>query len=80
MIIHGQETTTTDLVDPDKFPIWDPKIAKNIFYSTWGTVIGKLRYDLGHQLIVRESLIEHPEGGKGVFAVLPQSRSVILAG
>ena len=77
MIIHGQETKTTDLVDPDKFPIWDLKPAKNIFYSTWGTVIGRLRYDLGHQLIVRESLVEHPEGGKGVFAVLPHCKDSI---
>ena len=53
MVIHGEQTTTTDLVDPDKFPIWDLKVAKNLFYSTWGTVLGRLRYELGHQLIVR---------------------------
>ena len=80
MIIHGQESLSKDLVDPDKFPIWDLKAPKNLFYSTWATVLGKLRYEHGHQLIVRDSLIEHPDGGRGVFAVLPHQKKTIPMG
>lgn len=57
MIVKGAESLVKDLVDPDKFPIWDLKKKPNIFYSIWNTILGKIRYDTGFQLVVQNSLI-----------------------
>lgn len=42
--------------------------------------MGKIRYDTGHQLVVRNSLIEHPEGGRGVFVSLPAYKKHVEVG
>lgn len=42
--------------------------------------MGKVRYDTGHQLVVRNSLIEHPEGGRGVFVSLPAYKKHVEVG
>ena len=60
---------TTELVDPDKFPIWDLKKYTPSFQSLWNQYLPEIRYDLGFQLIVRQSQIEHPESGRGVYVV-----------
>ena len=57
MIIKGSLSNLKDIVDPDKFPMWDLKETKDIFYSRWPEIEGALRYDLGHQLVVGESLV-----------------------
>lgn len=69
-----------DLVDPDKFPVWDLKKRPNVFYSIWNTIMGQIRYDMGHQLIVKNSLIEHPEGGRGIFVELSGNKKQIEIG
>lgn len=60
MMIRGKEELSKSIVDPDKFPIWDLKKKPNVFYSIWNTIMGKVRYDIGHQLVVKNSLLEHP--------------------
>lgn len=55
--MRGTESLVKDLVDPDKFPIWDLKKKPTTFYSIWNTVLGAIRYDIGHQLVVKNSLI-----------------------
>lgn len=35
MIIKGTKSNIKDLVDPDKFPVFDLKKAKNMFFSVW---------------------------------------------
>lgn len=44
---------TTELVDPDKFPIWDLKKYSPIYRSLWENYLADLRYDLGFQPIIR---------------------------
>lgn len=44
---------STELVDPDKFPIWDLKKYTPIYRSLWGQHLAELRYDLGYQPIIR---------------------------
>lgn len=80
MMVRGRESLTKDLVDPDKFPIWDLKKKPNVFYSIWNTIMGKIRHDLGYELVVRNSLIEHPDGGRGVFVNLAARKKQIEIG
>jgi hypothetical protein len=42
--------------------------------------MGKIRYNTGHELIVKNSLIEHPEGGRGVFVSLAAHKNQIEIG
>ena len=77
MILRGQESLSKDIVDPDKFPIWDLKKKPTIFHSIWNTIMGKIRYDIGHELTIKNSLIEHPEGGRGVFVNLAAHKKQI---
>jgi len=42
--------------------------------------MGAIRHSLGFQLVVRDSKVEHPEGGRGVKVVFSRSRSVIQPG
>lgn len=35
---------------------------------------------MGHQLIIGDSLVEHPSGGRGVFIVLKKNKHKILPG
>jgi hypothetical protein len=35
---------------------------------------------MGHELIVKNSLIEHPEGGRGVFILLASHKKQIEIG
>ncbi len=35
IVDHNNSRATTDLVDPDKFPIWDLKQYKPIYRSMW---------------------------------------------
>jgi hypothetical protein len=80
MISDTSQSTITDLVDPDKFPIWDLKQQTPIYKSLWGSYLGKIRYDIGHQMIVRDSQIEHPASGKGVYLVLPEIKKKLNIG
>lgn len=80
MMVRGKESLSKDLVDPDKFPIWDLKKKPNVFYSIWNTIMGKIRYDIGHELTVRNSFIEHPAGGRGVFVNLASHKKEIQIG
>jgi hypothetical protein len=58
MIVDAlKNQTTTALVDPDKFPIWDLKKYSSVYQSLWGMHIAELRYDLGFQPIIRESQV-----------------------
>lgn len=73
-MLRGKESLMKDLVDPDKFPVWDLKKKPTTFFSIWNSVMGKIRYDIGHELVIRNSLIEHPEGGRGVFVKLAKHK------
>jgi hypothetical protein len=42
--------------------------------------MGNLRYDIGHQLIIRDSQIEHPAGGRGVYMILSKQKQKIEIG
>lgn len=44
MIIKGKESLIKDIVDPDKFPVWDLKKKPDLYYSIWNTIMGKIRY------------------------------------
>lgn len=57
MIIDTSKSDVKDLVDPDKFPIWDLKETKPVFSQLWGWVMGKIRHELGFQLVVRSSKV-----------------------
>ena len=46
----------------------------------WGFVMGRIRKALGFQLVVRDSRVEHPEGGRGVQVILSRGREVIEPG
>lgn len=47
MLTRGGFSSVKDLVDPDKFPIWDSVKSNNLLYSKWNYIMGKLRYDIG---------------------------------
>ncbi len=49
--------SSTALVDPDKFPIWDLKKYSSVYQSLWTYHLAQLRYDLGFQVIIRESQV-----------------------
>lgn len=54
MIVDGNVSqTTTALVDPDKFPIWDLKKYNPIYRSLWGSYLADLRFEIGFQPIIR---------------------------
>jgi hypothetical protein len=57
MVIDTSKSNVKDLVDPDKFPIWDLKLTKATYSQLWGWVIGSIRHSLGFQLVVRDSKI-----------------------
>ena len=77
--IHSSNDSTA-LVDPDKFPIWDLKQYAPTYRSLWGHHLAQLRYDLGFQPIVRESQVEHIDGGRGVYLVFSSFRRKVQAG
>lgn len=60
MVIDTSRANVKDLVDPDKFPIWDLKVARPVYSQLWGWVMGRVRHDVGFQLVVRDSKVEHP--------------------
>ena len=45
--MKGGLSDLKDLVDPDKFPIWDSMKRNSILYPKWNYIMGKIRYDLG---------------------------------
>jgi hypothetical protein len=49
--------TVTDLVDPDKFPIWDLKSYNPVHKSNWGCHLAELRFEIGFQPIIRQSQV-----------------------
>lgn len=57
IVDHNNSRATTDLVDPDKFPIWDLKQYKPIYRSMWTHHLASLRFDIGFQPIVRDSQV-----------------------
>jgi|FrelakmetLWP11LW_1041352.scaffolds.fasta_scaffold23660_2 hypothetical protein len=80
MVIDTSKSNIKDLVDPDKFPIWDLRETKPIYSQLWGWVMGKIRHSLGFQLVVRDSKVEHPEGGRGVKVIMSKNKKVIEPG
>lgn len=80
MIVNSNSSQTTALVDPDKFPIWDLKQYSPVFRSLWGHFLAQMRYDLGFQLIVRDSQVEHLEAGRGVYLVFSNFNKKIGVG
>lgn len=57
MVIDTSKSNVKDLVDPDKFPIWDNQMTKPIYSQLWGWVMGRIRHNLGYQLVVRDSKV-----------------------
>ena len=57
MVIDTSKSNVKDLVDPDKFPIWDLKLAQAVYSQSWSWVMGAIRHSLGFQLVVRDSKI-----------------------
>lgn len=78
MIVDAvKNQSSTALVDPDKFPIWDLKKYSSVYQSLWGMHLAELRHDLGFQTIIRESQVEHIAGGRGTYLICPnRNRSV----
>jgi hypothetical protein len=49
---------TKQLVDPDKFPVWDTSKPKDkMVWSRWKEVRGELKYDLGFEVGISDSLV-----------------------
>jgi len=70
MIVDGNTSNgSTELVDPDKFPIWDLKKYTPIYRSLWPHYLSNLRFNMGFQSIIRESQVEHEAGGRGVYLI-----------
>ena len=80
MFSDTSKATSTHLVDPDKFPIWDLKEKTPVFTSNWSEVMGRIRYDVGWQIIVRDSTVEHPAGGRGVFLITKEGKKNVQVG
>lgn len=38
MLYKGEKSESKDVVDPDKFPIWQLKKKADIFYTLWEEV------------------------------------------
>lgn len=55
MLMRGGFSAIKDLVDPDKFPIWDSHKKTNLIYPKWNYIMGKIRYDVGFELSMNES-------------------------
>ena len=53
MDVSKSNPNIKDIVDPNKFPIWDLKQTTPIYKSNWNNYMGELRYNLGFQLLVR---------------------------
>lgn len=72
----------TALLDPDMFPIQDLRLKLHIDHpvSVWNDSNQKVRNQVGFELIVAPSSIDHIEAGNGVFlkTVEPNKRLVIL--
>ena len=43
----------------------------------WGWVMGRIRHEVGFQLAVRDSKVEHPEGGRGVKVLFSRQKKTI---
>ena len=71
---------TKELVDPDRFPVWDLGRVRELYFSRWGEVEGGLRWHLGHQLVIGDSLLEHPSAGRGVFLALSRRQEKVSPG
>lgn len=81
MIVDARNNrTVTDLVDPDKFPIWDLKSYSPVYKSIWDYHLAELRFDIGFQPIIRQSQVEHIAGGRGVYAMLSHQKEKIKTG
>lgn len=67
LVRNEAATTMKDLVDSDKFPIFDLSYKIPLWRSNWVTVENKLKKKVGFLLRVRESSLMHKDAGKGVF-------------
>jgi hypothetical protein len=59
MIVDSSKSNPNikDIVDPNKFPIWDLRQTTPVYKSNWNHLMGELRHHLGFQLLVRQSKV-----------------------